>query len=167
LDKLTLKAKSFTALINPDDASFYNPKNMEAAIAEFCKKTKQPVPKDRGTSLRVVYESLALRYRYINETICRVCGKPSRVVHIVGGGSKNVMLNQATADAINLPVLAGPEECTAVGNFMVQAMGLGIIPNMASALPYIRSAFPIKEYTPCNSAAWNTAYERFKRICKN
>ncbi|MFC1498605.1 rhamnulokinase family protein [Verrucomicrobiota bacterium] len=157
-------AKPFTAFINVDDTSFYNPTNMEEAIADFCKKTGQTVPEDRGTFLRVAYESLAMKFRHVNEQICSVCGKESKVVNIVGGGSKNELLNQFTANATGLPVVAGPEEATAVGNLMVQAMGLGIIKSMPEAQPFIRKAFPIKDYQPQDAEAWNKAYDQYKQI---
>jgi len=166
LDKLTQSASALTAFIDPDDGSFYNPANMETAIKDFCRKTGQAVPSNRGSLLRVVYESLALKYRRINEQICSVCGNESRVVHIVGGGSKNIMLNQFVADALGLPVVAGPEEGTAVGNLMVQAMGLGIIKSMKEALPIIRQAFPVKDYKPRDAGPWNKAYEKFRQIVK-
>ena len=161
---MTESAGALTAFIDPDDRSFYNPANMEVAIKDFCRKTGQSVPSNRGALMRTVYESLALKYRRINEQICGVCGTETRVVHIVGGGSKNVMLNQFTADALGLPVIAGPEDGTAVGNLMVQAMGLGIIKSMKEALPIIKQAFPLKEYKPRDVAAWDKAYERFRKI---
>ena len=166
MTKLAEAAPRFTVFVDPDDARFYNPANMEAAIADFCRETGQAVPADRGAYIRVVYESLALKYRMVNEQICRVCGNESKVVNIVGGGSRNEMLNQFTADALGIPVLAGPEEATAVGNFMVQAMGLGLVSGMADALPIIRDAFPIKDYKPADTAAWSQAYERFTRIVR-
>lgn len=157
-------AKPFVSLIDPDNAGFYNPANMQTAIAEFCRKTDQPVPADRGAFLRAVYESLALKYRAVNEQISSVCGQSSKVVHIVGGGSKNAMLNQFTANALGLPVLAGPEEATAVGNMMVQAKGLGIIPSLLDALPLIKQAFPIKQYKPADGRTWDAAYKRFQEV---
>lgn len=165
LDDLTVAAPAFTAFVDPDDAGFYNPANMETAIADFCRRTRQPVPADRGTYLRVVYESLALKYRLVNEQICRVSGTTSRAVHIVGGGSKNAMLNQFTADATGLPVVAGPEEATAVGNIMVQALGLGIIGSLRAALPLIRQTFPIKDFAPHDTPRWTRHYEPFKALC--
>jgi rhamnulokinase len=149
-------------LIDPDDPSFYNPGSMETAIAEFCRKTGQTVPADRGSLTRTVYESQALKYRFVNEQICEISGTQSHVVNIVGGGSKNALLNQFTADALGLPVLAGPAEGTAVGNFMVQAVGLGIISTIEAAQPVIRAAFPIKEFAPGNKAPWDEAYARFR-----
>lgn len=158
-------APPFGSLIDPDDQGFYNPANMEQAIAEFCEKTGQAVPTGRGACARLVYESLALKYRMVNDQICSVCGKESKVVNVVGGGSRNETLNQFTANSLGLPVLAGPEEATAVGNLMVQAMGLGIIGSMHEALPIIRAAFPITEYHPENIESWDKAYERFTQIC--
>jgi len=164
VDRIAPAAAAFQAFIDPDDAGFYNPANMESAIREFLAATGQAPPADRGAILRIVYESLALKYRYVNAQICEICGTPTRVVHIVGGGSSNVMLNQFTADAMNLPVLAGPKEATAIGNLMVQAMGTGIIPDMAAAQPIIRQAFPIREFLPGDTAAWDAAYARFRRL---
>ncbi len=165
LDAQTEAAPAFTAFIDPDDSGFYNPANMEEAIADYCRRTGQPVPADRGTYLRMVYESLALKYRTVNEQISSVSGTTTKVVNIVGGGTRNVMLNQFTANALGVPVLAGPEEGTAVGNLMVQALALGIIPSLHDAQGLIRSAFPIAEYQPADVAAWDAAAERFAQIC--
>ena len=155
----------FAALIDPDDPSFYNPRSMEQAIADYCARTGQKSPADRGTLLRSVYESLALKYRMIAELISRACGRPVRTVNVVGGGSCNDLLNQMTADALGLPVIAGPVEATAVGNAMVQAVGLGVIGSLAEALPLIRAAFPIREFKPSTrTAPWEAAYARFTSV---
>jgi rhamnulokinase len=155
---------AFGSLVDPNDQSFFNPADMEQAIVDFCRKTGQVVPSNRGAFVRLVYESLALKYRMVNEEICRVCGLQTKVVHVVGGGCRNRMLNQFTANAMGLPVLAGPEEATAVGNLMVQAVGQGIIDTLADSMPLISSAFPITKYTPENVAAWEEVYERFEQI---
>jgi rhamnulokinase len=165
VDGLTEQAPPFAAFIDPDDARFFNPSNMHDAICEFISESGQSVPEARGTILRLVYESLAMKYRLVNEQICRVSGSQTRVVNIVGGGSNNVLLNQFTANALGLPVMAGPKEATAVGNLMVQAMGLGIIDSMSAAQPYIRQAFPIGEFSPDDTAAWDAAYARFQSLC--
>lgn len=166
LDRWTREAPAFTAFVDPDDRSFYNPPDMQKAIDEFCRKTGQPVPAGRGTYLRLVYESLALKYRHVNDLLGSITGKPNKVVHIVGGGSRNIMLNQFTADAIGLPVLAGPEEATATGNCMAQAMGLGLIKSMPDAIPLIREAFPILEYKPRDTARWDEAFRKFKPLLR-
>ncbi len=164
LNRLTEQAQPFTAFVDPDDPGFYNPTNMEQAIVRYCRRTRQPVPTHRGTFLRIAYESLAMTYRSVNEAISRICGTATRVVHIVGGGSQNVFLNQCTADALGVPVLTGPVEATAVGNFMVQALGLGLLRSLAEAQPVIRSAFPIREYRPRATEVWERAYARFLRL---
>ena len=166
LNKWTREAPAFSAFVDPDDPSFFNPANMQSAMIEFCRRTGQKVPANRGTFLRVVYESLALKYRMVNEQISSVCGTSSKVVHIVGGGCKNELLNQFTADAVGLPVVAGPEEATAVGNCMVQALGLGVIRSLAEALPMIRQAFPIHDYAPQDVARWDKAYATFRTLVK-
>lgn len=162
--RLVTDARPFTAFVDPDDRGFYNPSNMEEALTDFCKRTNQQAPKDRGTYLRVVYESLALKYRTVAEEICRICGKPNRVVHIVGGGCRNEMLNQLTANATGLPVFSGPEEATAIGNILVQALGLRIIEGLEVAPSLIRQGFDIKKYDPNDTRLWEREYERFSNI---
>jgi sugar (pentulose or hexulose) kinase len=137
---------------------------MEEAIAAFCVRTGQEAPKGRGAFLRTVYEGLALKYRSVNEEISRACGKTTRVVHIVGGGSRNDLLNQFTADATGYTVVAGPDEATAAGNCMVQALGLGIIGNLEETLPIIRRGFRIKEFYPRDRSPWERAYANFVGI---
>lgn len=166
LHEQTELAPAFGAVIDPDDASFYNPANMETAIVEFCRKTSQQPPSTRGGFARMVYESLALKYRLVNEQICKVSGTETRVVHIVGGGCRNKLLNQMTADALGMPVMAGPEEATAVGNLMVQALGLGLVKSLREAMPMIKQAFPIPTYNPGNAEAWQKAYDKFRSLVK-
>ena len=167
MNALTERGAPFAAFVDPNDPSFYNPANMEEAIVAFCRRTGQEPPRDRGTMLRSVYESLALKYRAVGEQIASVSGKPNRVVHIVGGGSKNELLNQFTANACGLKVVAGPEEATAIGNAMVQALGLGVIAEMSEAQQLIRAGFPIREYKPKDRDAWDAAYGRFRTVAKD
>ena len=162
--RLAMASPAFAALINPDDPSFYNPGSMEEAIRAFANRTLQPAPADRGAMLRCVYESLALNYRLVNAQIEQVTGSATEVVHIVGGGSRSALLNQFTANAVGVRVLAGPEEATAVGNLMVQAIGIGRIPDLAAAQPLIRAAFPIQEFAPAEPDAWQAAAARFQRL---
>ena len=161
VDTLTPAAPAFTAFIDPDDSRFYNPANMEQEIRAYLNETGQPAPVDRGTVLRCVYESLALKYRQVNETINRVTGTDTEAVHIVGGGSNNALLNQFTADSVGVPVFAGPKEATAVGNLMVQAVGAGILPDLKAAKSIIRASFPITVFQPQQTDAWDAAYARF------
>ncbi|MGA2762002.1 MAG: rhamnulokinase family protein [Spirochaetia bacterium] len=166
MNRLTEKGTPFAAFIDPDDPGFYNPPNMEEAIVAFCRRTGQEAPRDRGTMLRVVHESLALKYRAVAEQISAASGKPNSVIHIVGGGSKNAFLNQLAANACGVKVVAGPEEATAVGNAMVQALGLGIIAKLSEAKSMIRAAFPIREFAPREPETWEKAYARFRTVVK-
>jgi rhamnulokinase len=166
LNRLTEQGAPFAAFIDPDDPGFYNPHNMEEAITGFCRRSGQQPPSDRGTLLRTIYESLALKYRMVGEQVAAVSGKPNKVIHIVGGGSRNSFLNQLTANACGLKVIAGPEEATAVGNAMVQAVGLGLITKLSDAQAMIRSAFSIKEFTPRDQGTWDRTYEKFRAFVK-
>ncbi len=166
INRLTEKGTAFAMLLDPDDPSFYNPQNMESAIVEFCRRTGQVPPSDRGTMLRGVYESLAMKYRMVADQIAEVSGLPNKVVHIVGGGSRNTLLNQFAANACGMKVIAGPEEATAVGNAVVQALALDVISKVADARAMIRAAFPIKEYQPREADTWARAYERYRAVVK-
>ena len=166
LNRLTEAGKPFAAFIDPDDRTFYNPQNMESAIVEFCRRTGQEPPTGRGTMVRCIYESLALKYRVVSEQIAQVSGSPNAVIHIVGGGSRNAFLNQLAANACGMRVVAGPEEATAVGNAMVQAMALGVIKKLPEAKAMIQSAFPIHEFTPKESDTWEKAYARYRAFVK-
>lgn len=166
LTALAERARPLGTLIYPDDRTFYNPADMETALVQFCRRTGQLMPSDRGGVVRMVYESLALRYRMANEKICAVAGTATDVVHIVGGGSKNRMLNQMTADACGVPVVSGPEEATAVGNAMMQAVGLGVLGRLSDGLSLVRGGFPIREYLPQNGGPWQEAGARFAALAE-
>jgi rhamnulokinase len=161
---LAAAAPAFSALIDPDDPGFYNPSNMESAIVEFCRRTRQPPPAGRGALLRAVFESLALKYRAVSEAVSAASGKPTRVVHIVGGGSRNDLLNQFAANATGLKVVAGPVEASAIGNAMVQALAIGVIGQFSDAQALIRAAFPIREFKPRDTESWSRAYARFQQV---
>jgi sugar (pentulose or hexulose) kinase len=161
---LAKKARPFFAFIDPDNNAFYNPRNMEEAIKTFCRRSLQAIPRKRGEILRVAYEGLALKYAVVNEIIERLTGKKNKIVHVVGGGSKNTLLNQFTADSTGLVVLAGPEEATAIGNIMVQAKTCGLVSSIKEGRKLIRASFPMKEYTPQNDSIWREAVIKFKRL---
>ncbi len=164
LDRLTAEAPAFTAFLDPDDPSFYNPTDMEQAMADFLRRTGQTMPSGRGAMARMVYESLALKYRMIDEIIANVCGSKADVVHVVGGGSRNQLLNRFTAEATGKPVIAGPVEATAIGNLLLQALAMGVFKNLDEALPLIQHSFSISEFKPQGDSAWQQAYDKFKAI---
>src|SRR5262249_59155738 len=113
-------APACVSLVNPDAASFMLPASMPAALADFCRRSGQPVPVEPGAVIRCALESLALRYRWVLERLEELLARRLEVIHIVGGGSQNGLLCQFTADACNRPVVAGPVEATAIGNVLVQ-----------------------------------------------
>ena len=143
---------------------FLSPDNMPKKIAEFCQETGQPVPANHAAYMRCIYESLALFYRVVLRRIERLTGKKIGQLHIVGGGSKDATLNQFAANALKIPVIAGPTECTATGNMLVQAIALGHIPSHAAAREIVRNSFEMKTFTPQNSAQWDAAAARFEKL---
>lgn len=159
-------AQPFYAVIDVDDGCFTAPGDMPRRVQDYCRRTGQPVPEGRGQICRVVYESLALKYRWGVERLEQdLLKKPVKVLHIVGGGSKNQMLNQFTADALQRPVITGPSEGTVIGNLLVQAMGLGAIQDMGQLRQIVARSFPTVTYQPQDKAArWDAAYERLLKL---
>ena len=156
------ESPAFRSIINVDDPSFATPGNMPEKIREYCRCTSQPVPETVGQVVRCIYESLALKYRHVVEMIQTLKGRPARVIHVVGGGTKDGFLSQMTADACNVPVAAGPEEATAIGNLMMQAIALGEVKDLKEARRIIAASFALKHYEPtADRAAWDEAYGKF------
>ena len=164
MEKLAIAAPPFVSLINPDDARFMSPDDMPVKIADFCRETGQPVPADIGATVRCIYESLALFYRVTLKKLERLTDHKIGCLHIVGGGSKDATLNQFTANALKIPVLAGPVECAALGNILVQAIALGHLESHAAAREVVRNSFPLKTYQPVASAEWDAAAARFEKL---
>ena len=125
LIELATRQTPFCHLVDPDDESFLRPADMLAAIDEFCTRTHQPVPQEAGAYVRAVLESLAFKYRLVLRNLEQVSGKRIEQIRIIGGGSKNRLLNQLTADATGKRVFAGPAEATALGNIAIQILGDG------------------------------------------
>jgi sugar (pentulose or hexulose) kinase len=157
-------AESFTAFIDPDDASFASPGEMPAKIRAFCEKTGQAVPADHGQVLRVASESLALKYRVVYDSIRRLQGRDFKRLHTGGGGIQNEMLTRATADALGVEVVAGPVEATSCGNVITQMIGMGHLADLKSGRDLIRRSFDFKIFEPCDSGVWETAFQRFKKV---
>lgn len=164
LEKLAAAAPPFVSLINPDDARFMSPDNMPEKIADFCRETSQPVPASHGAYVRCICESLALFYRATLRKLERLTGKKIEKLHIVGGGSKDATLNQFTANALKIPVFAGPAECAALGNLLVQAITLGHVASHAAAREIVRNSFEPKIFTPQDAEQWDAAATRFEKL---
>ena len=164
LQRQAQTASPFTAFIDPDASDFQAPADMPAAIAAFCHRTGQTVPAAFGAFTRVIFESLALKYRYVKESLVRLTGKPVDRLYLVGGGCQNQLLNQFAADAMNCAVVAGPVEATSIGNIIMQLHALGEIRSLAEGRALVRRSFETKTYRPQNTGAWDDAYMRFKSI---
>jgi len=152
------------ALINPDDPSFVAPKEMPAAIREYCTRTGQTAPASDGAVIRAALESLALRYRMVLGYLEELIGGRIDIIHIVGGGTQNKLLCQMAADATNRRVIAGPVEATALGNLSMQAIASGAIGSIAQARDIIRASFDVQEYRPRQPQVWDEAFEHFQKV---
>jgi rhamnulokinase len=164
LTQLAAKAEPFRSLINPADPRFLAPDAMPERIAAACRETGQPAPETPGQCIRCVLESLALEYRRTLRQAEELAGTKVERLHIVGGGSKNALLNQFAADACSLPVIAGPAEATAIGNILVQAIALGHLPSLAEGRELVGASFETVRYEPRDAALWNAAWKRFERL---
>lgn len=154
-------AEPFQCFINPDDATFANPESMLGAIESFCNSTGQSAPNSDSQIVRTIFESLALRYRQVLEILESMAPFAIDTLHIIGGGAKNALLNQYTANATGKRVVAGPSEATAIGNIMMQAVGAGVVSSVAEARKIIRNSITTEEFVPQHSEAWSEAYRRF------
>lgn len=164
LARMAAEAKPFPTIIDPD--AFLEPGGMPARIAGWCRKHGQPCLEDPAALSRAILESLALRYRQVLEGIESLLGRKLSVIHIVGGGSRNQVLNQFVADATGRTVVAGPTEATAAGNIMVQAIGSGAVASLAEARGLIRRSFPLTTVEPKPEADWDAAYRKFCELRK-
>ncbi len=167
-DQLTSQAaesEPFRSLIDPDSPDFLPPGDMPSRIRAFCRKTDQAEPETVGQITRAVFESLALKYRVVLDHLIELANKPVDRLHIIGGGGRNQLLSQMTADATGKEVVVGPYEATALGNAIVQLIALGEIESLAKARE-ILSGTPEKfQFKPQQTAAWDEALSRFKSLC--
>jgi rhamnulokinase len=168
--RLTLRAllaeaarvPGLAAVIDPDDPAFLPPGDMPARIADACKRTGQPAPQMPAETVRCILDSLALAYRRVIRLAQELSGQNADVIHIVGGGSRNALLCQLTADACGLPVVAGPAEAAAVGNVLVQARALRAAPDqLADLRAMVRASTRLRRFRPAASPArWEAAERR-------
>jgi rhamnulokinase len=163
-----MKVEAFRSIINPDDKAFANPPSMIEAIQQYCRETGQTVPETPAEICRCIFDSLALRYRQVFLWLKEFATFDLNVLHIIGGGSLNKFLNQFTADALGVEVLAGPQECTAIGNIMLQAKASGDVADIWAMRAIIANSVEMVPYHPTgDKAAWNQAYEKYINILKN
>ncbi len=164
LNRLSAAAAPLVSAVDVDDPAFLAPADMPAAIREFCRRSGQTVPADEGAVLRTAIESLALRYRQALGWLEELVGGRIETIHIVGGGSQNRQLCQATADACDRRVVAGPVEATAIGNVLMQAVAAGDIASVVDARAIVRESFSAVEYQPRDRRGWDEAYARFVQL---
>lgn len=164
LAQLAREAEPMRSLFDPDDPIFAKPGDMPGRIVEYCLQTDQPAPSSPGEVARSIFDSLALKYRYVFKKIEQFSSEPLKGMHVLGGGSRNKLLNQMTADAIGLPVLAGPAEATAIGNIVTQLIASEDVSSLAAGRELIANSFPLDRFEPQESTIYLEAADRFERL---
>lgn len=163
LMELALREPPFRSLVDPDDESFLRPDDMPRAIDQFCTKTHQPAPSTPGAYVRAILESLALKYRLVLRNLEQVSGTTIGQIRVIGGGSKNRLLNQFTADATGRKVLAGPAEATALGNVAIQILATAGASSLQEVRAIVDRSFPTESFEPIEPGAWDKEWERFQQ----
>ena len=159
-----MQVEAFRSIINPDDAQFANPDSMINAIQQYCRKTNQPVPETPAEICRCIFDSLALRYKQVFQWMQEFAPFKLEVLHIIGGGSLNKYLNQFTANATGATVLAGPQECTAIGNIMMQAKAAHLVKDIWEMRQIIADSVDLVKYEPTDKAVWDQAFDKYLKI---
>ena len=152
---------AFQSMFDTDHPSFANPASMTEAIVEYCKATNQNTPTAHAEFVRCIFESLSLKYNYVLGKLKGLAPFPIEKLHVIGGGSKNPLLNQWTANSIGIPVIAGPSEATAIGNIMIQAKAAGCVDSLQEMRQIIGASIQLDEFLPENQKDWKEAYQRF------
>ena len=165
LTRMAAASEPFLAVMDPDQ--FLEPGKMPERIAAYCRSTGQAVPEKPGQFVRICLESLAFRYRQVLESLESLIGYRLEVIHIVGGGSQNGLLNRFVAEATGRTVIAGPAEATAIGNLLVQAMGAGEMDGLKAIREVVRASFELETIAGGTSASWDGAYEKYLKVRKN
>jgi len=165
LIELATREPSFRHLVDPDEESFLRSSDMLTAIDQFCTRTHQSVPQSPGAYVRAVFESLAFKYRLVLRNLEQVMGRPIEQIRIIGGGSKNRLLNQLTADATGRKILAGPAEATALGNIAMQILATGGAASLQEVRAIIDRSFPTEVFDPVETDKWDQYAERFEQYC--
>jgi rhamnulokinase len=160
------EAAAFRQLVDPDDGSFLNPDDMPSAIDRFCAKSDQPAPDGPGSYTRTILESLALKYRLVIRSLESLSSRRIEQIRVIGGGSRNALLNQFTADATGRRVLAGPSEAAALGNIGVQMVTTGAANSLSEAREIIDRSFPANVFEPGDAGKWDSVAERFQQYCE-
>ncbi|MBP5386211.1 MAG: rhamnulokinase [Prevotella sp.] len=161
-----MKVTPFQSIINPDDQCFANPTSMVEAIQGYCRATNQHVPEGYAEICRCIFDSLALRYRQVFKWLKEFSTFPINTLHIIGGGSLNEYLDQFTANATGVEVLAGPQEGTAIGNIMLQSKACGIVKDIWEMRKIIGNSIEMKRFVPQDKEQWEAAYSRYLEVTR-
>ncbi len=164
LEKLALAAEPFKCFIDPDAPEFVPHGNIPERVREFCRKTGQYVPETVGEIMRCIYESLAMKYRLTFEKLRECTERDYPVIHVIGGGTKDGLLCQMTANSCDRTVKAGPIEATVMGNVAVQLMSDGSVKNIGQARKIVADSSELKTFEPKDTDKWAGAYEDFLKI---
>jgi rhamnulokinase len=164
ITRLAAEARPFLAVIDPDDSSFLHPGDMPSRIQAYCQRTGQVVPQTKGEIVRIILESIALKYRLVLEQLEDLTGKQLEPVHIIGGGTKNRLLSQFTADCIGRRCITGPVEATAIGNILMQAIGLGHLEGLPGARALVRASFAPEVFVATDTAGWDEAFANLQKV---
>ena len=169
-DELTVlasKSSDFTAIIDPDDPTFFNPQDMPSAIIEYCQRTNQRIPEKYGDFVQIILQSLALKYRYVLDQLNEISVNKINRLYVTGGGIRNKVLNQYIANATGLEVITALAEGTAAGNVLVQAMALGEINSLTVIRQIVNRSIETHSYHPQQTKEWNQAYDTFLKLIKD
>jgi rhamnulokinase len=164
LHRLARGASGGVALFDPDHPSLLHAGDVPIRIASLCAASGQSAPADRGEMLRCILISLACKYRLVLEQLAFVTGRRVQVVHVVGGGTRNELLCELTADVLGLPVVAGPEEATALGNVLVQSRAVGELGSLGQMRELVGGATPTSRYEPTAGQQGEETYDRFLTV---
>jgi rhamnulokinase len=164
LTRLAELSPAFVSIVVPSDERFLAPGDMPARLQAFCRETSQPVPDSVGALIRCAFESLALEYRWVAERLDELTGRRLPVIHVIGGGARNALLNQFTADSTGRTVIAGPVEATVLGNVLVQAVAGGHLASLEEGRALVRRSCPVQTFEPRAAEAWEEAYQRHLRL---
>ena len=167
LDAKALQSGGFQSFINPDDELFMVPDSMISKIEQYCNQTGQQVPRTEGGFVRCIYESLALKYRYVIEQLQEVLGYEIEQARMVGGGLRSTILCRCTANAADKPVYAGLVEATAIGNLLEQPKGMNELDSLSDMREVVSSSLPCMEYMPEDRDRWEDAYGRFVKMIED
>lgn len=164
LTDLAAAAQPLSHIVDPDHVDFLKPGDMPERLREYCRRTGQPIPQGEGEVVRAFLEGLALKYRMVLEHLEQLLGKRLEPIHIVGGGTRNTLLSQLTADCTGRTVVTGPIEATAAGNLLLQALALGHLSSIDDLRAVVRRSFDVQHFEPtlAKKAAWDDAYIRLQ-----